>query len=471
MTDWRDGLLDGVRLGPAPGRARNPLGRPGYEPRDAVRFGEATIGGVDAVVCVWDFSTYGGSYGEREAAAFAAAAERAAATRRPLVSLVRTGGTRLTEGMAALVGIPRTALALDALAEVGVPHLAVADQPTTGGVWVTLSGRADLRVGVAGATVGFTGPRVVEAMTGTPLPAGSHTAESAYAAGLLDAVVPPEHVSDWLGRALRALAPDRPVDLPAPAVPPVPTRGGWDQVCASREDPRPSGAELIEAVLDEPVALHGADDTVAASVGRIAGRRTVAAALAAHRDARATVAGYALLVRAAALADQTDSGLLLLVDCNGADPAPESERAGIAPAISAGLRAVLACRAPTVSVVHGEGGSGGALAAALGDHVGVAPYGWFAALGPEGAAAALRRSPAEATDAMAVTPADLLALGFADEPAPGGGPDLAAWAGLAFDRLRGLPREERLATRRRRWSTPLPGRIDAENTANGGGVR
>jgi acetyl-CoA carboxylase carboxyl transferase subunit beta len=457
VTDWRDAILAGVRLESPQGPARNPLGRPGYEPRDAVRFGDATIAGVDVVVCVWDFTAYGGSYGEREAAAVSAAVGRAIESGRPLVSFARTGGTRLTEGMAALVGIARSALAFEDLAAAGVPHVAVVDQPTTGGVWVTLSSAADLRVGVAGATVGFTGPRVVEAMTGRALPEGSHTAESVHAAGLLDAVVPGEEVAAWLARALSALAPDAPAPVPAVRVEPPPARTGWEQVEASRTADRPSGAELLRSVLEGPVALQGADDTVAAAVGRLGGRRAVAVALGAQRAGRPTVAGYALLARAATVADHADAGLLLLVDCFGADPSAESERAGIAPGIAAGLRAVLGCRAPTVSVVHGEGGSGGALAAAVADRVGVAPYGWFAALAPEGAAAALRRGVEEATDAMAVTPADLLRLGFADEPAPGDAEPLAAWAAAAFDSLRAQPREERLAARRRRWAGPLPG--------------
>ena len=105
--------------------------------------------------------------------------------------LLRSGGTRLQEGVAGLVGMARATIGMHRLAEAGIPHIAVADQPTTGGVWVTLGSRADLRCAVEGAIVGFAGPRVVEAVTGELPGPDSHTAASAFHAGLVDALVDP----------------------------------------------------------------------------------------------------------------------------------------------------------------------------------------------------------------------------------------------------------------------------------------
>jgi acetyl-CoA carboxylase alpha subunit len=446
VTDWRDGLL--ARL--------QPLGVD-HGDSDALRVGTTTIGDVDTVVAAWDFTVHGGSFGRHDAAAFVAACDHAVSTQRPLVSLLRSGGTRLQEGMAALVGIPRATLALDALARARLPHLAVVDQPTTGGVWVAVGSTADLRVGVRGAVVGFSGPRVVEAMTGTALLPGANTAETAADAGLLDDVVEPTGVVDWLAAALEATRADAPTPVKrAPALA-LPDRSGWEQVAASRSCDRPSGAELVGRLLPGAVALGGADDSVVARAGRLAGRRVAAVALAASRATRVTPAGFALLARTAALADRLDLALLVLVDSPGADPLPDSERAGVAPAIADAMRAVLSCRAPSLSVVHGEGGSGGALAGAVTDVVGVTVNGWFAALGPEGAAAALRTDPATAADLMGVTPRDLLASGFADALTPAEPEQLAAWAAARLGELRAQPDTERLQRRRARWAAALPG--------------
>src|SRR3954452_13796592 len=158
-----------------------------------------------ALVVEWDFTVLGGSFGEHEADVFAAACAEAVDSSTPLVTVSRSGRTPLQEGMRALVGIPRATLALADVRAARVPHIAVAASPTTGGVWVAIGSQADLRVGVRGATVGFSGPRVIEAMTGERLPAGANTAESAHAAGLLDDVVDETDVDAWIARALRVL--------------------------------------------------------------------------------------------------------------------------------------------------------------------------------------------------------------------------------------------------------------------------
>src|SRR3954463_16580862 len=101
VTDWRDAVLAGVR----------PLVDDGDEAppgssESSVWAGHGRIGRADVVVACWDFAGRGGSFGEREAGLFASACAEAAETRRPLVSMTRSGGTRLQEGMRALVGIP-----------------------------------------------------------------------------------------------------------------------------------------------------------------------------------------------------------------------------------------------------------------------------------------------------------------------------------------------------------------------------
>ena len=453
MTDWRDAVLVGVS--PLPNDVADP------RPDTGLWVGHGQIGRADVVVAAWNFAVAGGSFGEREAGLFAIACAEAAATRRPLVSMIRTGGTRLQEGMRALVGIPRALLALELVAQAGVPHVAVADDPTTGGVWVAVGSSADLRVGVSAARVGFSGPRVIEAMTGLAVPRTTYTAESALEAGHLDAVVAPEGLATWLENALVMLRPDEAQPAPSPGPVAVPDRTGWEQVLASRDRDRPDGRELLGQLLAAqdavPVPLGAADDSVAVSLGRVGGHRALAVALAARRAGRAGPQGYALLRRAAELSNRLDIALVVLIDTAGADPLPASERAGIAPSIAAATRAVLGCRAPTVAVIHGEGGSGGALAGAVVDCVAVTEHGWFATLGPEGAGATLRIAPAEAADRMGLTPRDLLASGFSDALAPTDPPALSEWLADRLNQLRAETAEPRISRRRAKWAGALPG--------------
>jgi acetyl-CoA carboxylase carboxyl transferase subunit beta len=358
--------------------------------------------------------------------------------------------------MAALVGIPRSLLALRSLADAGLPHLSVAESPTTGGVWISVVSGADLRVAVEHATIGFAGPRVVEALTGSLPGPDSHTAESAYAAGLVDAVLPRDQVAAWLGAALTALAPGtaQPAAPSAPAGREPSGGGGWEQVLRARSRTA-GGRQLLEQLLTDQVPLRArrGDETVAALLGRLDGRPVVGVAVAAELDGRPTPDGYRLATRAYRLAGRLGLPVLSLVDTPGADPGPAAEGDGIAPAMGEALDALLRCPSPTVALVHGEGGSGGALAAAAADRVLVGPDAYFAPIGPEGATAALRRPKEECADRMRITPADLLGLGFAD--ALGGVEDLAG----AVAQLSGVPEQERLAARRLRWSAPLPGEL------------
>ncbi|EIV94066.1 carboxyl transferase domain-containing protein [Frankia sp. QA3] len=485
-ADWRADLLAGITLRPSTAPAVNRLGWPDYDGRPALRWGAGLIAGVPAVAAVWDFAVHGGSFGEADAAGFAEAAAAAVASRRPLVSFLRSGGTRLQEGVAGLVGLPRAALALAALDAAGVGHVAVADHPTTGGVWVTIGSRCDVRCAVAGATVGFAGPRVVAAMTGAPPPAGSHTAASAFAAGLVDAAPAPDAVAGWLRRALSALTPPSPAEpaaralSPAPAVPAARTaradltagyegvaaRSGWEQVVAARTGERPDGATVMRALLPDGVDLIGPDPLVGARIGALLGTETAAdggggiravvAAVGARRGSAPGPAGYRLLARAARLAGKLGVGLVTLVDTPGAAGGAPAEAAGIAAAIGDAMAAVLACPCPTVSIVLGEGGSGGALAAAVTDVVAMTPDSYFTALSPEGAATTLRIPVEQAADRAGLRPTDLHRLGFADCLLPATAADQVAQAtaGLLAELFWQDPVQRR-QRRHQRWSTEL----------------
>jgi acetyl-CoA carboxylase carboxyl transferase subunit beta len=156
-----------------------------------------------------------------------------------------------------------------------------------------------------------------------------------------------------------------------------------------------------------------------------------------------------LLTRTARLADRLGLPLLTLVDTPGAEPGPAAEADGLAPAIGEAMAAVLSCRSPSVALLHGEGGSGGALAATCCDRVLVTPDAYMAALGPEPAGVTLHRTPQEAATWQRVGPGDLRALGFADRRI---GLETAGQA-LAAE-LAALAGGQ---ASRRDWSRPLPG--------------
>jgi len=271
----------------------------------------------------------------------------------------------------------------------------------------------------------------------------------------------PEQAAGWLLRASAALTPGR-GGSPA-AAPPVPLAlrpapDGWVQVQQARARTT-SGGQLLRALLDEPVHLRAADGdtTVEAAVGHLGqgavDRPVVVVALAAALGSRPTPAGFRLAARALRLADRLDLAVVCLVDTPGAEPGAGAEDAGLAAALGEALDALLLCRSPTLALVHGEGGSGGAVALACADRVLVGTRAYCAPIGPEGASATLRLPPQECMRRMRVTPPDLLAAGFADALVS----DEAIFASVSaqLEALRRQDRDERLVARRRRWSAPL----------------
>jgi acetyl-CoA carboxylase carboxyl transferase subunit beta len=302
----------------------------------------------------------------------------------------------------------------------GLLSVAVHRSPTTGGVLASYGSLCDLRVAEAGATIGFAGPRVVEHTVGQSVEGRSHTAETALAAGLVDAVAEYDDLGEWVHAALglrqRPLA-IRP--LPEPEVDPVGT-GSWATVLRARRVGRPTGIDVAAAMCSSWTGLgEGVDPTLRAGLATVAGRRVVL--LASDRYAgtgRPTPAAYRLAQRALALAGRLGLAVITLVDLPGAEPGPDAENDGVAGEIARTFAAMATLPTVCVSVCVGEGGSGGALALAGGDRFLMQADSVFSVIGPEGAAAILERDPDRApamAEQLRLTSADLLDLGVIDE--------------------------------------------------------
>src|SRR3954453_5838943 len=167
-------------------RGDDPLGWPDYKaPED-----ESVVTGRTEHYAFAEgrFDVMGGSMGAAHGEKVVRAYRRATQERLPMVVLPASGGARMQEGMVSLIQMARTSSAAVAHGRAGLLSLAFMRSPTTGGVYASYASLADVRAAEPGATIGFAGPRVVEQTTGTALPAGSHTAESAYEHGLVDAV-------------------------------------------------------------------------------------------------------------------------------------------------------------------------------------------------------------------------------------------------------------------------------------------
>lgn len=374
----------------------------------------------------------------------------------------------MQEGMRALIQMPKLVAARLTLAEAAQPFVAVLAHPTTGGVLASIGALADVTVAEDGATIGFAGPRVAERVTGEPLGSSSHTAHAAMNSGLVDMVETPERIKDYVARVLATLAAPEPADTAPPSRPsPSPAGDAWAAVESARSDERPRSPHLIPALSEFSVQLRGdragaQDPAVIPFLARIAGRPVMVLGL--DRKFAPTAAGFRKARRCVAVASRLQVPIVTLVDTRGADPSPASEAAGVAWEIAALFEALLTAPVPVLSVITGEGGSGGALAFATADVIVAYEGSVFSVIGPELAAEILWRDAArapEAARALKLTAPDLVELGVADELAaePLSAESLRDVVAYHLGRLAdtGHPGARRAASRRRRWRGPRDG--------------
>ena len=214
----------------------------------------------------------------------------------------------------------------------------------------------------------------------------------------------------------------------------------WQRVQVARHAERPHAQTYIDRLITDYTPLAGdrafaEDAAIVGGLGRLKGRSIVVLgqqkgddteSRIKHNFGMARPEGYRKAQRLMRLADRFRLPVLTLVDTPGAYPGIDAEARGQAEAIASSIETCLSLGVPLVSVVIGEGGSGGALAIASADRVYMLENSVYSVITPEGCASILWRSNAqaqEAAEAMKVTAADLKKLDVIDDviPEPMGG--------------------------------------------------
>ena len=229
----------------------------------------------------------------------------------------------------------------------------------------------------------------------------------------------------------------------------------WARVQLARSLRRPRTLEFLDAMADEFVELHGDrlfgdDAAIVAGLARIGGRRVVVIGQQKGADTDENIRrnfgmphpeGYRKAMRVMELAERAGLPVVTFVDVPGAHPGPESEERGIAEAIARSIGLMSRLRTPIVTVITGEGGSGGALAIAVGDVVIALENAVYSVISPEGCASILWRTSDEAATAaaaMRMSAADQHALGVIDIVVPEPGEGAHAEPEATADRLRSV---------------------------------
>lgn len=214
----------------------------------------------------------------------------------------------------------------------------------------------------------------------------------------------------------------------------------WQKVMVARHEDRPQFLDYLEALVDDFEFLAGdhlfaEDEALLGGIGRVAGKSVVilgqqkgndTESRLRHNFGMARPEGYRKAKRLLELADKFEVPVISFVNTSGAYPGIDSEEHGQSEAIASCIRACARLRSPLISVIIGEGGSGGAVAIATADRILMLEHAFYSVVSPEGCASILWRSAAAketAAAAQKLTAQDLLALGIIDViiPEPLGG--------------------------------------------------
>lgn len=409
---------------------------------EAVVTGKAKIGGSETVLGVCDGRFLMASMGEVVGEKIARAVERATEQRLPVIFFTCSGGARMQEGIVSLMQMAKTSAALKRHSDAGLLYITVLTDPTTGGVTASFAMLGDVILAEPKALIGFAGPRVIGQTIRQKLPDGFQRSEFLLEHGFIDGIVERSQLKETLSLLLKLHA-AHPMETgtveKAPAVSEewegTKSVSAWERVLASRKKDRPVGKDYIDRLFTDFTELHGdryfADDkAIIGGIARFHGMPVTVLAQEKGRDTKENIQrnfgmpspdGYRKSLRLMKQAEKFHRPVICFVDTPGAFCGIEAEERGQGEAIARNIYEMSALKVPVLSIVIGEGGSGGALAMATADEVWILENSIYSILSPEGFASILWKDSAkaqEAAEVMKLTAADLYEQGMVEQVLP-----------------------------------------------------
>lgn len=445
---------------------------------EAVITGKARIGENEVALMVMDGRFLMASMGEVVGEKIARGVERATKEKLPVIIFTCSGGARMQEGMTSLMQMAKTSAALKRHSDAGLLYITVLTDPTTGGVTASFAMLGDIILAEPKALIGFAGPRVIEQTIHKKLPKGFQRSEFLLKHGFIDKIVERKDMKTVLEQILtmhRLTTKHSGIVKNTGAVSEINTdlntvnpsskredvqavsnknagksrkqklslaqkkRAGkktaWERVLTSREKDRPVGEDYIYGLFEEFIEFHGDrnfgdDAAICGGIAYFQGKPVTVIAQMKGKSTAENIArnfgmpepeGYRKALRLMKQAEKFHRPIICFVDTPGAFCGMEAEERGQGEAIARNLYEMSALKTPILSVLIGEGGSGGALAMAVADEVWILENAVYSILSPEGYAAILWKDgsqAARAAKAMKLTSYDLYKAGFVEKIIP-----------------------------------------------------
>lgn len=442
----------------------NPIGYPKYDYKienlaNELKINEAVVTGIGSIngskTCfgVMDSRFIMGSMGSVVGEKLARMLEKAVALKMPAIIFTVSGGARMQEGILSLMQMAKVSAAVKRHSNAGLLYITVITDPTTGGVTASFASLGDVIIAEPKATIGFAGKRVIEQTIRQKLPGDFQSSEFMLEHGFVDMIVPRvemktalSHLLEIHGKStiektsikIEERSNERP-DLSIKNLDP------WEVVKIARNKNRPNYKDYLDGIVDGFVEFHGDryfkdDEAIVGGIGYINGIPVTIISHAKGKNIEENMKrnfgssypeGYRKALRLMKQAEKFKRPVICLIDTAGAYCGIGAEERGQGEAIARNLLEMSDLKTPIISVVIGEGGSGGALALGVADKVFMLENSMYSVISPEGCASILMKDSSKADEAsriLKLTAKDLLELkvidGIINEPLGGAHKDV-----------------------------------------------
>ena len=423
--------------------SENPLDFPEYTQKveaarektglhEAVTIGRCKIYGEETVLGICDARFLMSSMGHVVGEKIALGVERATDLKLPVILFCCSGGARMQEGIISLMQMAKTSAALKRHSDAGLLYVPVLTDPTTGGVTASFAMLGDIILGEPGALVGFAGPRVIKQTIGQELPEGFQRSEFLVEHGIIDGIITRDKMKDTMydlivthkqrqGYAnFDSAVEDEKFDISEilkerlkddePKTP-------WEKLRGARQMSRPSGFDYDDRAIVGGIGhIDGQPVTVISQV------KGASMAECMERNFGMPLPdGYRKALRLMKQAEKFGRPIITFVNTPGAFCGLEAEERGMGEAIARNLYEMSSLKVPVLCILIGEGGSGGALALAVGNEVWMLENATYSILSPEGYASILWKDSnraEEAAEVMQITAQDLKRLNVIEQVVP-----------------------------------------------------
>lgn len=421
----------------------NPLNFEGYEDKlqsvkektglhEGITIGYGKINDEKVCIGVCDARFLMGSMGHVVGEKIALAVERATEEQLPVIIFCCSGGARMQEGIISLMQMAKTSAALKKHSDAGYLYVPVLTDPTTGGVTASFAMLGDIILAEPGALIGFAGPRVIEQTIGQKLPKGFQRAEFLLEHGIIDGIVERAQLKETLYKILKShrismenthfnnftngkekfLVSETAKEQMYQSV----SKSSWEKVKAARSMDRPSTLTYINIIFQEFMELHGDrsfrdDKAIVGGIANLNGQPVTVIGVQKGNDAKecamrnygmTSPEGYRKAIRLMKQAEKFHRPIICFINTAGAYPGMEAEERGQGEAIARNLYEMSALQVPILSIIIGEGGSGGALGLAVGNEVWMMENSTYSILSPEGFATILWKDGKRAKEASTI---------------------------------------------------------------------